>query len=257
MNNQNEKEQARKILLALDIASQSLAARDIALSLANRLQAELIALFIEDEDLLRSAQFPFASEIIASSAMERKLDYADMERSLRAWSTQMQQQLLKQAQQTNTKCTFRTFRGRKTETLFAQTETSSLLVFSGLRITHYPSARLAHTLYLLVDDHSDLQHSLTIVKQLISKDINHIVFIDSGSEQSGGKISAAIESLSKTGVHILAKKLNQNLSLELALMIKKLPAALVLVPGKHQLCQQMDTFKALQKNLACPMVVVN
>ena len=98
----------------MDIGSQNLAARDIALSLAARLHAELIGLFVEDEDLLISAQFPFAREIIASYAAERKLDYADMERSLRAWSSQMQQQLAEQAQHINIKYSFRTFRGRKT-----------------------------------------------------------------------------------------------------------------------------------------------
>lgn len=251
------KEHARKILLAMDIESQSLAAREIALSLANRLNAELIALFVEDEDLLMSAQFPFASEITASSATERKLDYADMERSLRAWSTQMQQQLAKQAQSTNIKYTFRTYRGRITETLMAQSETSSLLVFSGLRITHYPILHTAHTIYLFVDDSSDLDHCLTIAKQLILEGVSQIAFIDTGRDKSVEKIRAAIEALPRNAIHIMAKKFGDNLSRELASVMRKTPGMLVLVPSTHHICQQKGAFKELQKNLSCPIVVVN
>ena len=255
--NSQDKDKARKILLAMDIASQSLAASKIAFSLAHRLQAELIGLFVEDEDLLASTQFPFASEIIASTAAERKLDYSDMERSLRAWSSQMQKQLLKQAQHTNIKCSFRTFRGRKIETLLAQTETSSLLVFSGLRISHYPTHDIAHSVYLLVDDNSDLGHSLKLVKQLISEGINHVVLIDTGKEKSRDKVSTAVDTLSKTNTHILAKKLSEPLSKELGAIIKNFPAVLVLVPAAHEICQQTNAFKELQKNLSCPVVVVN
>lgn len=257
MNTTEDKDKAKKILLAIDIASQSLAAREMALSLAYRLQAELIGLFVEDEDLLVSAQFPFASEVIASSATERKLEYADMERSLRAWSIQMQQQLQKQAQLVNIKCSFRTFRGRKTETLLAQTEVASVLVFPGLRISHYPLKSKAHSVYILIDDNCDMKHTMTVAKQLAAEGIDQVVFIDGGKKASREKIRAAIETLSKSNTHTIAKKMDKNLPRELAQIIKHIPAALILIPAGHRIRQQIDAFKELQKILSCPVVVVN
>jgi hypothetical protein len=251
------REQAAKILLALDIACQNLAAREFALSLAGRLQAELIGLFVEDEDLLASAQYPFSREIVSSSASERKLNYDDMERSLRAWSTQMQQQLMTQAKQANVKFSFQTFRGKKTETLLQQTVTSSLLIFSGLRSSHYSIQRRAHTAYVLVDDDSDLQHSVTIIKQLTGEGIDNVVFINTNDINSQEKITTAVDSLSDTRAQTLTKNVKENLAQQIAALNKDLTAAVVLVPATHKICQQMPSFKELQNYLSCPVVVVN
>ena len=251
------KEEAAKILLALDIASQNLAAREFALSLANRLKAELIGLIIEDEDLLVSAQYPFSSEISTGSGSERKLGYVNMERSLRAWSAQMQQELLKQAQQANIKCSFRIFRGHKTEILLEQTEKTALLVFSGSRINYYPKQRIAHTVYILVDENSNLDHSLTIVKQLITEGIDNVFFIDNGNDHSAELISNAIKTLSGTEASIIEKKLQTNLPQQLTSMNKSFPAAVVLVPASHQICRHTQEFRELEKFLSCPVVVVN
>lgn len=248
-----------KILLALDIASQDLAARDFALSLAGRLQAELIGLLVEDEDLLTSAQYPFASEINASSASERKLEYADMERLLRAWSTQTQQQLLQQAQQAKIKCSFRMLRGRKTEIFLEQSEAPSLLVFSGLRTNLYLTQRKAHTAYLLVDDNSNLEHSLLIIKQLTGEGINDVVIINNGGETAKEKISVAIEQITKLNANVQVKKLqpDSDIPQHLSTITREQTAAVILVPASHQICQQLPIFKEMQSYQSCPVVVVN
>ena len=248
---------SRKILLALDISSQNLAAGKFALSLAEGLKAELIGLFVEDEDLLVSAQYPFSREITVGSALERRLEYSDMERSLRAWFTQMQQQLLHQANQANIKYSFRTYRGRKTETLMEQTESSALLIFSGLRTSRYRAQSDSHAIYVLVDDNSNLDHSLKIAKQLITDGASQLVFIDCGEQQSRENIETAIASFSNTGSNILIKKSKQHPIKDLALMMKSLPATVVLVPSSHQTCQQMTAFKDLQNCLSCPVAVIN
>lgn len=248
-----------KILLALDITSQDLAARDFALSLAGRLQAELIGLLVEDEDLLASAQYPFASEINASSASERKLEYADMERSLRAWTTQTQQQLLKKAQEEKIKCSFRMLRGRKTQIFLEQSEAPSLLVFSGLRTSFYLTQRKPHTVYLLVDDNSNLEHSLLIIRQLIGEGINDVVIINNGSEKSRDKISTAIDQITKLHAHAQVKelKLDTDIPQQLSVVTRKQSAVVILVPASHQICQQLPVFKEMQNYVSCPVVVVN
>jgi len=52
--------------------------------LARQAQAELVGLFIEDDELLRFAALPFAAEVGFPSAARRAVDPAGMERALRA-----------------------------------------------------------------------------------------------------------------------------------------------------------------------------
>lgn len=252
-------QKAAKILLALDSASHNLAARNFALSLARQLQTELIGLFVEDEELLSSAQYPFASEIIASSANERKLGYTELERSLRAWSTQIQQQIIKQAQQAQIKCTFRTFRGRKTELFLQQSEVSSLLVFPGLRNSFSISQHKPHTAYLLVDNRSDLEHSLLVIKQLVDEGINDIVIINNDDKQSEEQAQRFITKIATLNKNTQVKQLQveTNIPQHLLILTRNQPAAVVLVPAGHHICQQLSVFKEMQNYLSCPVVVVN
>ena len=61
-----------RILFALDPSRQNRAALERALTLAERLRAELIMLFVEDENLLHLVNLPFAREVHRISASERR-----------------------------------------------------------------------------------------------------------------------------------------------------------------------------------------
>lgn len=57
---------ARIVLAAIDASPQSLAALDTAAELASRLNAELRGMYVEDINLVRTAEFPFARAITSS-----------------------------------------------------------------------------------------------------------------------------------------------------------------------------------------------
>lgn len=63
----------RRILVALDTSPSSQAALEAAVALAERLNAEVCGLFVEDVDLLRVAESPYAREILYPSAEEGRL----------------------------------------------------------------------------------------------------------------------------------------------------------------------------------------
>ncbi len=71
----------RRILVALDASGASLAALDAAARLAATLEAELLGLFVEDEDLLRLAGLPCAREVGFTFTQARRMESADMERA--------------------------------------------------------------------------------------------------------------------------------------------------------------------------------
>jgi nucleotide-binding universal stress UspA family protein len=81
---------ARIILVAIDASPQSLAALDTAAEVATRLNAELRGMYVEDINLIRAAELPFARAITSSGqslpltpeTVQRQLNrYADVARN--------------------------------------------------------------------------------------------------------------------------------------------------------------------------------
>ncbi len=73
---------ATRVLALIDASRQSLAALSAAVDLAVDVRAELIALFVQDLDLIDSAAFPFAREVGASTGLARPLNRQALESSL-------------------------------------------------------------------------------------------------------------------------------------------------------------------------------
>lgn len=123
----------RRILLALDTATHSLAAFEAATALAARLDAELHALFVEDINLLRLAALPFARETRLTSATTRRLQDTDMERALRAEATRAQATLATVATRLNVRWSFHVTRGQVAAQVRAAALETDLvaLTFSG------------------------------------------------------------------------------------------------------------------------------
>ena len=74
----------RRVLVALDSSAASSAALEVAAGVAASQACELSGLFVEDEDLLRLAELPFAREIQLARAMSRTLVPEQLQRDLRA-----------------------------------------------------------------------------------------------------------------------------------------------------------------------------
>ena len=83
----------RRILFALDAATDAPDSLEAATEIAERLNAELIGLFVEDVNLLRSAALPFVREINLGSGGWREFSPANVERELRSRAARAQQQL--------------------------------------------------------------------------------------------------------------------------------------------------------------------
>lgn len=105
-------ERIRRILIALDASAGSLAALEAVASLAARLEAELVGLFVEDVNLLRLARLPFARALSTTFAQRRPLATTDMERALRAQAALAEQAMARVSARLGVPWTFRTARGQ-------------------------------------------------------------------------------------------------------------------------------------------------
>ncbi|WP_455365141.1 hypothetical protein [Kaarinaea lacus] len=247
-----------QVLLALDAASHNIDALETAINLASQLHAELIGLFIEDMDLLRSANLPFASEIVATSGEERTISADYIERALRAWSSQVQAQLAREAQKANIKCTFRTVHNRRIETLISETGESNLLIISHSRQQLIAPLTKSDVVYLLFDGSTEAHHGVAIVSEMAVKGLKHVVLIDSCSGEGEVEYTAkkAADWLTRHGVHVLIQKLQGDPEKSLPPLLKKYPAALLLVPAHFPSQQTSDALLKLQNKLNCPVVIV-
>jgi hypothetical protein len=102
--------------------------------LAEELQAELLALFVENADLLHLAALPFAREVGFPSAIRRSLDSAAMERSLQALAAELRRACDAALGASSVKWSFRVARGSPAAALAAaaaESGAATLLVPSG------------------------------------------------------------------------------------------------------------------------------
>jgi nucleotide-binding universal stress UspA family protein len=118
----------RRVIVGLDPALQSRALLEAAVELAERMEAELVGLFVENQDLLHFAGLPFAREVGFASATRRTLDVESMERSLRALAKEAQQTLASVAGRTAVQWSFRVVRGSPAAELLAVAEESDLVI---------------------------------------------------------------------------------------------------------------------------------
>jgi nucleotide-binding universal stress UspA family protein len=79
----------RRIVVAVDASPHSQAALEAAVELASRFGAELSVLFVEDINVLKTAQLPFVREVGQYSARGSRLEVTRVEQRLRARSRQI------------------------------------------------------------------------------------------------------------------------------------------------------------------------
>jgi nucleotide-binding universal stress UspA family protein len=118
----------RRVIVGVDPTLQSRALLEAAVALAGRMEAELVGLFVENQDLLHFAGLPFAREVGFASATRRTLDVESMERSLRALAKEAQQTLASVAGRTSVQWSFRVVRGSPAAELLAVAEEFDLVI---------------------------------------------------------------------------------------------------------------------------------
>lgn len=111
MNGEKGGEKITRILVAVDASPPSLAALEAAAELAASLQAELLGLYIEDINLLRAADSPFAREVGTFSGVIRELDSQRLQRQLRSQANRVRRRLSQLAERAHVRWSFRVTRG--------------------------------------------------------------------------------------------------------------------------------------------------
>ncbi len=100
----------RRILVALDVSTHSLAALEAAVELAGRVEAEIEGLFVEDINLMRLAELPIALQLSLPTGLQRRIDAAVIEQEMRALAAEARNALETAAERTRVRWSFRVVR---------------------------------------------------------------------------------------------------------------------------------------------------
>ncbi len=128
MTTRTSEEGLNRILVAVDTSACGRAALEAAARLAAELNAELVALFVEDANLLRLAGLPFACELLAGGPVAKRIDSRGMERALKAEAEQIRRAIATAATPLRVRWSLRVARGRVDSEVLAAAEEADLLV---------------------------------------------------------------------------------------------------------------------------------
>jgi nucleotide-binding universal stress UspA family protein len=135
----------RRILIALDASTHSLAALHAAAEMAANMQAELIGLFVEDENLLHLAGLPFAQEVRSPSAESEPMSSDKMQKELKLQASQARRALKSAAERVNARWSFRVVRGQVTASVLAAALDADLLAIGRVSRPLSSRSRLGST----------------------------------------------------------------------------------------------------------------
>lgn len=145
MNDKEQELEIRRILVALDASTHSLAALDAAAELAASLHAELIGLFVEDENLLHLAGLPFAHELRAPAAKRERMSSDAMEQQLKLQASQARRALESAAERVKARWSFRIVRGQVTASVLTAALEVDLVALGRVSRPLLPRSRLGST----------------------------------------------------------------------------------------------------------------
>ncbi len=129
MNAKNsENQNINRILIAMDNSPASLASVEAAAELAAGFGAELIGLFVEDQNLVRVAELSFTQEVGIFSGTSRRLQARQVEWHFRGQAQQAQRALEQIAAEAGVEWSFRVARGLIVNELLAVAVEADLIV---------------------------------------------------------------------------------------------------------------------------------
>lgn len=172
MKNKEQELTIRRILVALDASTHSLAALQAAAELAASQHAELLGIFVEDENLLHLAGLPFAQELRSPGATKEPMNSEAMEHQLHLQASQARWALEKAAKRANAQWSFRTIRGQVTPSVLAAALDADLVAMGRVSRPLDSRSRLGSTAraasakiagsVLLMQEGSDLSYPVLV-----------------------------------------------------------------------------------------------
>ncbi len=276
----SSKENIQRVLVALDTSPHSLAALEAASDWAAALQAELIALFVEDTELLRLGSLPCARELLYAGETDTAVDGQAMERALKAEAEQIRRSLQRIAGRRQLNWSLRVVRGHVAKEVLAAAEGADLIVMgqTGRRpgprtrvgstaravvsrtsrtvAFLQPGSRLARPVVVLFDATSSAFSALATGARLAREDHhNLVVLVIAPTEAAGRKAHRQVTDwLSRQMVEARILESVASRPLDLARLVREAGGRVLVLGGDSPLAH-LESLEVLFEATDCPIVV--
>jgi nucleotide-binding universal stress UspA family protein len=270
----------RRILVAVDASPHSMAALQAAADLAARFQAELLGLFIEDVNLLRLAELPFAQEVGVFSATRRRMDTRRVERQLRAQASRVRQMFAALAERAEVRGSFRVTRGAITSELLAAASDADMIIVgragwslarsTGLGSTaraiavQAPSstlvlqhgACLGPPVLIVYDGSALAQKALAAAADLVERDGSLTVLVLADDLDVAQHLTGqAAEWLEERGVEAVFRSLTESSARRLAFAVQREGCGTLVLPARISVLED-EALLALLDQVNVPVLLV-
>ena len=264
----------RRILVAMDTSAPSQAALEAAAALAERLNAELHGIYVQDQELLRLAQLPVGREVGLASARRRDLNPQGMERAWRVQAAHAKTALELVAKRHHLQSSFRIARGNVVaELLRASLEADMLamgtlghMAITGRRIGStvrgvttqascsvlllHPAARTGTTVFVAYGGSEAADRALGWAEQLAkARNSDLVVLIARQDDNSAALRDRAEGQLSELTERAQIQEIPQS---EFRNVLEGSECALLIIPHDSELLQDGDE---LLSQLRTPVLV--
>lgn len=270
----------RRILVALDASTHSLAALAAAAELAASMQAELLGLYVEDENLVHLAALPFASEVRSHSAVSKRVNSNEMEAALRLQASQARRALEEAANKAKAKWSFQVVRGQVSASILAAALEADLLAMGRIGRPLSSQSRLGssaraamsesgrpvlimeqgghlHYPVLATFDGSDAARQALIaaaqLAQTSGDDLNVLILADEAERADLEK--AAAELLAEIGIQARYFWMNDISVSGLTDMVNSADDCVLVLGGENQLLDA-ENIQDLLDRTDCPVMLV-
>jgi len=270
----------KRILLPFDAEGTDAASLESAIRLAARFRAELVGLFIEDSELLRLAELPFARETVYLSAATRSLSRSEMARALRVCADIVRARLQERATQAQVSWSFRVVHGELLAEQLGESAASDLLILEvgGLhtrprrgtgRMTRRCFSHAACTVWLrrasavderpvvaLLDDAPSTQRVLAVASQFARRDGKQLlVMIPAASvKEFERRAGQAAEALAAGGLEAGYQPLAREAAADLIQVVAAARGKLLVV-GRDSPLASGAAYQHLLEDLPCEIIV--
>lgn len=177
-----------RILVVVDNSLQNYDALETAAEFASYLKAHLMALFIEDVNLFKLAELPFAKELDRLSGAMRPLEPDALTRALQADAQKLQRRLAEESERRQISVSMKVVRGHYSAIAMQMAEKSDIVFVDDMGTSPYGTAKPgalrrsripgAHKpIWVLYDGPADPQRCLSLALSLAQKIRSEMIVI--------------------------------------------------------------------------------
>jgi nucleotide-binding universal stress UspA family protein len=246
---------SERVVVALNVLRHDIGMLELAAQLAARKQAQLIAVYVEETNLINLAELPFAIEVDRICASERKVDLPRLMRALRSNAEQIQQTLDRLNERLQIDVSFRTVRGHFVSAVLSEIEQIDV-VFLSKSEPYRSNARKTTAIYpiwVVFDGSRGAERALQVaveLAELTESSLLHVVLPAKTDAESEALRQLALKCcVRSTAVHFVTV---YPLDVSNLLRSMRRTGCRLLVVKR----EDGDLSKAISEAAACPVVLI-